>query len=84
MRGGVACAGARCARVRDLPALCFGRWPVCPSAIAEVLYDAEVDMEAEVPTTAAVADIRRCGKPTSRGGECKVILKPGRKCPYHG
>ena len=84
MRGGAACAGARCARVRDLPALCFGRWRVCPSAIAEVLYDAKVDMEAEVPTTAAVADIRRCGKPTSRGGECKVILKPGRKCPYHG
>ena len=78
MRGGAACAP------HDLPALCFGRWPVCRSAIAEVLYDAEVDMEAEVPTTAAVADIRRCGKPTSRGGECKVILKPGRKCPYHG
>ena len=84
-----ACAGTRRARGRGVHGCatcqhCVGRWPVCPSAIAEVLYDAEVDMEAEVPTTAAVADIRRCGKPTSRGGKCKVILKPSRKCPYHG
>ena len=84
--GGVPVGCGRCAcRLHCLTCQhCVGRWPVCPSAIAEVLYDAEVDMEAEVPMTAAVADIRRCGKPTVRSGACKVILKPGRKCPYHG
>ena len=58
----------------------FGPWPVCPSEIAEVLYDAEVE---PAPRTAA-ADLPRCGKPTKAGGCCKVILKPGRVCPFHG
>ena len=50
--GGVPVGCGRCAcRLHCLTCQhCVGRWPVCPSAIAEVLYDAEVDMEAEVPT----------------------------------
>ena len=56
--GGVPVGCGRCAcRLHCLTCQhCVGRWPVCPSTIAEVLYDAEVDMEAEVPTTAAVAE----------------------------